>query len=646
MENTNSVQDEQFGKKKAENTMSPENSNEQANPHEAVEDFESNAAEMLLPESVEIPDELKDEGEDDELAEPSQPSADYSGLSKDQLVEQLKRLIQGKSIEDVKNDVESIKICFYKKYKSEFDLKRNEFVAAGGKAEEFKLEDASEQRLKELIILYKEQRRSHNQTQEQEKQNNLKAKLQIIEEIKELTNSHEKLHDTYSRFRELQKQWRETGMVPQKNVTDLYENFNHNVEKFYDFLKLNKELRDLDLKKNLEQKITLCERAEELLLEPSVLKAFKILQDYHTQWREIGPVAPEKRNEVWERFKAATTKVNKAYQDFFEKQKDDQKKNLELKTQICEKAEETLQHENKTLQEWDEKSKAMIELQQLWRTIGFAPRKDNNRIYQRFHDACNEFFKNKKEFFGRIKEEQNKNYQLKLDICMQAESYRDSTDWKRATDELILLQRRWKQIGPVPKKYSEVVWRRFRAACDSFFNRKSEFFATIDQTYEDNFNKKMALVEEIKKYELKEEVEQSFVDLKEFQQRWSEIGFVPLQKKEEIQKAYREAIDAQFNKMKIDDGKRRMMKFKNKIEGLSSSPKGNNKMNFERDKYITRLRKLESEIKLWENNIGFFAKSKNAQAMINDVQQKIEAAKVEIKQLEDQINLIDNMTKD
>lgn len=645
MDHTNAVQDEQFSHK-AENTT------EAATVHEAEDNLQNNLQDNQLEaehqeSEMHVIDEEFTESEHEQSVEINeQTTSVFADMSKEQLVNTLNDLLHKKTIEEIKDEVELIKTLYYKKHKAEFDQKKTEFIAQGGKSEDFKFEDISENRLKELIVKYKEQRRVYNEHAESEKQHNLEIKLGIIENIKTLANGNEALHDTYNHFRELQKQWKATGPVPQKNVKDLYENYNLYVEKFYDFVKLNKELRDLDLKKNLQQKIELCEKAEELLLDSSVINAFNNLQDFHTHWREIGPVAADKREEVWERFKAVTTKINKAYQEHFERQKEEQKKNLEIKTNLCEKAEELLNQQIETMQSWEEKSKEMIELQQLWRTIGFANRKDNNKIYQRFQEACNEFFQKKKLFFSKIKEEQSKNYQLKLDLCIQAEDLKENEDWKKITDEFIQLQKKWKQIGPVPRKSSEIIWKRFRNACDYFFNKKTEYFANIDNTYEENLNKKLALIEEIKTYVFGDEVEKCFIDIKQFQSRWSEIGFVPLQKKEELSKIYREAIDNLFNKMKVDDGKRQMMKFKNKIDSIANTPKSNNKMYFERDKFISRLRKLEGDIKLWENNIGFFSKSKNAQALVNDVQSKIDEAKTEIKTLEAKITMIDTMIKE
>jgi len=598
-----------------------------------------------------VPEELRELDDPDEFLPEDHHAIknelDLSSLSKDELVSFFQKILNEKPVEAIKNEVESVKINYYKKHKTEIEKQKKEFVDAGGKFEEFELpEDTSEINLKELIRKYKELKAELSQKIEKEREENLKIKQRIIEEIKDLVNGNDSLNETYNKFKDLQAKWKSVGPVPPQYVNDLYENYNHNVEKFYDLIKISKELRDLDLKKNLELKIKLSEKAEELLMEPSIIKAFRLLQDYHNQWREIGPVPHDKRTETWERFKLATSKINKAHQEYFEKEKETQIKNLDVKTGLCEKAEEILNSEILNIKDWEEKSQAIIDLQTLWRTIGFAPKKDNNRIYERFHSACDEFFKKKREFFGKIKEEQNNNLKLKLDLCMQAEALKDSNDWRKTTDELIQLQRKWKETGPVPRKHSDQVWKRFRAACDTFFNNKTAFYSTIDVTYEDNLKLKINLVEEIENFILAEDMEQNFTTLKEFQRKWSEIGFVPLQKKEEISNRYRKAVDQLFDKLKLDDSKRRLIKFKSKVDSISSAPKSENILRRDREKFITHLKKLESDIQLWENNIGFFAKSKNAEAMIKDVQSKIDEAKEEIKVLEEKIRLIDNMSKD
>jgi len=482
-----------------------------------------------------------------------------------------------------------------------------------------------------------------NQKQEVEKHKNLQEKYKIIDEIKELVNRNESINDTFHQFRDLQNRWRSVGVVPQANLKDLWETYHHYVEIFYDFIKINKDLRDLDLKKNLEIKIGICEKAENLLLEPSIIRAFKSLQKLHEQWRETGPVPQESKTEIWERFKNITGKINKSHQEYFENLKDSQKQNLDSKTTLCERAEELANHEINSPKDWEQCYQEMIELQKVWRSIGFAPKKDNNRIYGRFRTACDNFFVRKREYFAHNKEEQQNNLQLKTDLCIQAEDLKDSTEWKASSEDLINLQKKWKEIGPVPRKHSDQIWKRFRSACDHFFHRKSQHFNTIDSQYEDNLKLKINLIAEIESFETTDNPEENFQKLKDYQRLWSEVGFVPMKNKEEIQKKYRDAINKHFDNLKIDEGKKNLLKFKNKIENLSSKHQGGYKIELERDKYINKLKQLENDVVLWENNIGFFAKSKNAEGMIAEVKRKIEQGKEEIKLLEDKIRMIDGI---
>lgn len=582
----------------------------------------------------------------DGTEENEEPSEDYSQFSKHELVQKLDDILKHVPIEKIRLSVESIKVNFYKKHKADIEKLRKEAEEAGEEATFTPEPDPLEERLKELLKKYRDSRTELNHKLESEKQKNLKEKYRIIEEIKELVNRKESINDTFHQFRELQNQWRSIGVVPQQNIKDLWDTYHHYVEIFYDFIKINKDLRDLDLKKNLEAKMGICEKAEELLLEPSIIKAFKVLQKLHEQWREVGPVPQEMKTEIWERFKAITSKINKKHQEYFEELKQSQKKNLESKTILCERAEEISNAEIKSPKDWEQYYQEMIELQKVWRTIGFAPKKDNNRIYNRFRAACDGFFNHKREYFAQNKEEQNNNLQLKLDLCLQAESLMDSTEWKATTEDLINLQKKWKEIGPVSRKHSDQVWKRFRAACDHFFTNKAKHFSTIDSQYDENLKLKSALIQEIETFEAGDDAEDNFQKLKDFQRRWSEIGFVPLKNKEEVQKRYREAINKHFDNLKVDESSKNLLKFKNKIENLSHKPKGERKVLVERDKSINRLKQLESDIIVWENNIGFFAKSKNAESMIAEVQRKIQQAKDEIEMIEKKVHLIDDMDEE
>jgi len=580
-------------------------------------------------------------------AVPEATEFDYSTLSRQDLVNRLQELINSLHVQDIMADVDHIKLNFYKKFKQETEQKRKKFVEDGGNIEDFQVaEDPLENQIKELLKTYRSRKSDYNKNIESVKHDNLKLKYEVIEKIKDLVNRKESINKTFQEFRELQKEWRSIGLVPQSSLKDLWDNYNYHVEKFYDYIKINKELRDLDLKKNLEAKIRICEKAESLLLEPSVLNAFKSLQKFHDQWREIGPVPAEKRSEIWDRFREATYKINKKHQQYFEDLKNTQKKNLEQKKILCEKAEEINHQVLTTQKQWDEKSKELIELQKVWRTIGFAPKKDNNKIYMRFREACDTFFNLKRDYYTQNKEMQLNNLQMKTELCIQAELLRENTDWKKTTDELINLQKKWKEIGPVPKKYSEQIWRRFRAACDWFFEKKSEYFKNIDKTYEVNLQKKDELIREIETFVASDKIEENFKKLNEFQRRWTEIGYVPFGNKEELQERYRIAINNRFDSLKIDENQKNLLKFQNRLDSIMQKPNQGAKLQQEREKCIIRLQQLNSDIVLWENNIGFFAKSKNADSMIRDINNKINNTKATIKLLESKIEMIDNLDTD
>ena len=570
------------------------------------------------------------------------PQVDYSGYSKHELVETLGLIIENRPTLEIRDDVERLKILFYKKLKSESEQRKNEFLEGGGKIEEYRQwVDPDDARVKYLLEKYKEKKTDYNKVQEAEKYENLKKKYDIIDKIKDLVNREESINKTFHDFRSLQNEWHSIGVVPQTSLKDLWENYHHYVEIFYDYIKINKELRDLDLKKNLESKVLLCEKAEELLLEPNPVNAFRLLQDFHNQWREIGPVPQESKNEIWERFKEATSQINKRHHEYFEKQKDDQKKNLEAKIALCEEVDAINLMEIKNFKEFDERADKVVELQKMWRTLGFAPKKQNNKVYQRFRDACDAFFEKKRGFYADNKEIQLNNLQLKTELCIQAEALQESTDWKATSDALIKLQKEWKEIGPVPRKQSERCWKRFRKACDYFFNKKTEFFAALDTSYEDNLKAKLAIIEELEKFEPGADVQAAFEHLKELQRKWSEIGFVPFNLKDEITNKYRAAINKEFDKLKIGDDDKSILKYKTKLDNLKANPKASRKVRNERDKFFTKIKQLESDIVLWENNIGFFAKSTNADTMIREVEDKIESAKKLIKTLEEKVKMID-----
>ncbi len=558
-------------------------------------------------------------------------------MNKLELVEYFAGILENKPVQTLRYDVEAVKVAFYKKHRAEVEDAKKNFVEQGGTTEEFvPAVDAEEVRLKEYFAIYRAKREEYMAGLEKSKEENLRVKLQIIEELKTLVATGETVGQTFQTFRALQQRWKEAGAVPQANVKDVWETYNLHVENFYDFVKINKELRDLDLQRNLESKTALCEAAEALAGEESVVVAFRKLQDLHEQWREIGPVAREQKDAIWERFKEASSRINRRHQEYFEGIKEEQKKNLALKTELCEKAEELSTEMLTTRKEWNKASERLIEIQKVWKTIGFAPKKENAKIYERFRAACDKFFELKRSFYEGVKTEMEHNLQLKVEICEAAETIQDSEQWKKSADELIELQKRWKEIGPVSRRHSDAVWKRFRAACDHFFARKSAHFAGVDAEHTANLEKKNALLAEIESFDISGG---SIEDIKEFQRRWSEIGYVPIREKDALQKRYRAAIDKLFATLRGGDRERRAENFRNKI----STMKGNGgKLRSERDRLYNKVKQLEADIATLENNIGFFSRSKGAEALIRDVENKIERAKQEMADTIEKINLIDS----
>ncbi len=562
--------------------------------------------------------------------------ANLAEMGKSEIVEYFAGLLESKPVHTLRYDVEAVKVAFYKKHRAEVDVLKARFVEEGGAAEEFAAPvDGDEVRLKELYGIYRTRREEYMASLEKNKEENLKVKLQIIEELKALVEAGDTAGQSFQTFRQLQQRWKEAGVVPQNHVKEIWETYNLHVENFYNVVKINKELRDLDLQRNLEAKVALCEAAEALAGEESIVAAFRKLQDLHEQWREVGPVAVEHKDAIWERFKEASSRINRQHQEYFEGIKEEQKKNLALKTELCERAEALVGEMLTSRKEWNKASEKLIEIQKVWKTIGFAPKKDNAKIYERFRKACDNFFELKRGFYEGIKTEMEHNLQLKLEICEAAEAIKDSEQWKKSVDELIALQKRWKDIGPVSRRHSDAVWKRFRAACDHFFARKSEHFASVDAVHAENLAKKNELLAEIEAYDI---TGGSIENIKEFQRRWSEIGYVPLKEKEALQKRYREAIDRLFGVLRSGDRERGAERFRNKLNSM----KGNGgKLRSERERLFNKVKQLESDIATLENNIGFFSRSKGAEALIRDVEHKIERAKQDMAATIEKIHLID-----
>ena len=573
--------------------------------------------------------------ETEEEAEAVSHNDTLTNLSEAELVALFAQRLESEPIQTLRPIVEAIKIAFYKQHRAKVEAERKAFIEQGGNEEEFTpTVDNDEVRFKELFAVYRNERDRHIAELEASKEENLKLKLQIIEELKELVNSDENTSTTFARFRELQSKWKEIGLVPQQSVKDLWETYNLHVENFYNYIKINRELRDLDLKKNYEAKLSLCEQAEELTLETQIVEAFRKLQKLHDEWRETGPVALEYKEALWERFKEASSRINKRHQEHFETLKNEQTKNLALKTELCEKTEALATRAMLSRKDWNKASEELLEIQKIWKTIGYAPKKENNRIYERFRAACDKFFENKRDFYAGVKSEMEHNLAIKLELCAEAEALSVSEDWKHATEELIALQARWKQAGPVSRRHSDTIWKRFRAACDKFFERKAEHFSSVDSVHEENLKLKQALLEEMRGADIKAG---GFEAIKEYQRRWSQIGFVPIKQKDAVQKEYKSIVDAMFATLRSSERDRSMNRFKERVQNM----KGGNQLRSEREKLTNKLRQMEQDIALLENNIGFFSKSKNAEALIADVREKIERAKSDMASIIEKIRVID-----
>lgn len=556
------------------------------------------------------------------------------------LLEILAADIQQMPLAQLKGRIETIKVLFYKIVRARDEVNRAKFIEEGGVADEYKAAVSPEEtRLKELLTIYRTRRDSAVQATEEQKAANYAAKLELIEELKSLVDSTETMGQTFAAFREIQNKWKEIGIVPIANTKDLWETYHHHTENFYNFIKINKELRDLDLKRNYEAKLELCERAEALMEVESATSAFNELQKLHDLYREAGPVAAEYKEQLWERFKAASSRINKRHQEYYDSLREEQEHNLALKEELCTKVEEFAALPLTSVAEWNSVQDQITELQKVWKTIGFAPKKDNNRIYERFRAACDKFFAAKRAFFGTMRSEMDENLQVKTDLCVMAETLAESDDWKATTDALIELQKRWKASGAVSRRHSDAIWKRFRAACDKFFERKSAHFKDSDSSYADNLAAKLAIIDELVALESAEDL--SFDKLKEVMGRFTAIGFVPIKQKESISKRYKEVVDRLFERLRAAEGSSRIERYKERVGQMRSASSGQGRVSSERDKLYKKMKDLQAEIATLENNIGFFAKSKNAGALVEGVERKIEKIRTEVEEVVAKIALID-----
>ncbi len=568
---------------------------------------------------------------------------DYDQLNKQELVDLLEEVVQETDATKIKNQVAQIKVSFYRRNKEDIENKKQDFIASGGDEESYEhILDPLEIRFQNAFNIYRHNKAKFAQELENIKQANLKEKYRILEDLKNLINSEETLKKTYDEFQTLQEEWKQVGLVPASELNDLWQNYHFLVEKFFDKVRINKELRDLDLKKNLEKKIELCEKAEDLLKEDSILKSFKLLQKYHEEWREVGPVPRENNEEDWERFKDATEKINERRREHYKELQEVQKQNLEAKENLCEQAELLISEMDcSSISDWDKATHKVDGLMKSWKSVGRAPKSKNDEIWKRFKVSLDSFYEQKRIFFSEIKKQQVENYNLKQKLCERAEELQESDSWKITTDELIGLQKEWKKIGPVPRKFSDKIWKRFRAACDIFFERKSEFYKERRHEEEENLKKKLDVIEAIKSYKTTKSKDDDIEALKDFQKQWHEIGHVVFKEKDKIYKQFKTAVNELSSRLGISNADVSISNFENKIENIKNSSDTEHSLLKERAFLVNKLKKLKDDIILWENNIGFFSDSKKSNVFKAEFEKKIEDAKKNQYTIQDKIKLID-----
>ena len=540
-----------------------------------------------------------------------------------------------------KQELDALKQAFYKIHKANVAAARAQFIENGGEPEAFlPTPNVLEDEFKAAMNVIKQKRAELQAELDQQKEENLQKKQEILERIKALSATPEEANQAYKEFKELQNQWKELTLVPAEKANELWKTYQLYVEQYYDQLKLNNEFREYDFKKNLEIKTRLCETAEKLNEEADVISAFQQLQALHQEFKETGPVAKELREEIWARFKAASTAVNKRHQQYFEELKQKEEENLAHKTALCEKIEAIDLTAIKTAAAWEAQTQQIIEMQKEWRTIGFAPQKMNVKIFERFRGACDRFFTEKAAFFKRLKEEQAQNLAKKTELCEKAEALKDSTDWKATADKLMQIQKEWKTIGAVPKKHSESLWQRFIGACDYFFEQKGKNTASQRGEEKENLQKKEQVIEKLKALLESDEEENKQDAVRELMKEWNEIGFVPFKEKDKIYKAYHETVNQLFTALNMSAARRRMDNFKNNLK--NDAKEGGQGLSRERERLVRAYENKRSEIKTYENNLGFLTcSSKKGSSLLNEMNKKMEKLKDELNLIGEKIAAID-----
>ena len=575
----------------------------------------------------------------------AEPVVDYSSMGREELLAAFNELLQD-DIARIRNRAAAIRNQFNVLNKEVEKQAFETFLAEGGNKEDYKpANDAVAEAFYKAYDTYRARRQKMQEEIDAQKAANLEAKKQILEDLRVLIDKDEEtLKQTYDEFNAIQEKWKAIGEVPRDQMNDLWQNYHFLIEQFFNKVKINKELRMLDLKRNLEQKIQLCERAEELIVETSVVKAFKALQELRAQWREIGPVPTEQNEETWQRFNNAANQIDERRREYYDQRKEELDQNLLAKQALIEKAEELTKEQPQSTKGWNDTTAALDELLKLWKSIGPVPREQNEEIWGKFKGIIDKHYADKKLHFGQLRDEQTENYNKKLDLCLKAEAIAKREDWKKATEELLQLQAEWKTIGVTSRKVSDKIWHRFRSACDEFFAKKGEYFKDIRSNESENLAKKTAIIEEIKACQFGDDKDENLKAIKDFQRRWMEIGHVPMKDKDRIQKEYRTLLDGIFDQLKISAREAEENRFRDRIRNHGEN--NQHYLNSEKDELMKKIEKMRADLNLWENNLGFLASSKQADLLKEEFEKKMQHTRQQIALLEAKIRILDEAAEE
>ena len=573
-----------------------------------------------------------------------EPEVNYEGMNREELVAAFTELMQNE-VHTIKNRVAALRNRFNELNREVQKAAYEAFLAEGGNKDDYEEKnDGVAEAFHRLYDQYRARRQQYMEAIEEQKKKNLEAKQGLIEEMRGLIDSEEEsVKASLDKFNAIQERWKAIGEVPREQMNDLWQNYHFQIEQFFNKLKINRELRALDQKRNLEQKIQLCEQAEELIMETSMTKAFKGLQELRARWKEIGPVPVEQNEEIWQRFCNATNQIDERRREYYEQRKEELDNNLLAKQALIDKAVELTETTPKSTKEWNDLTAALDELLKVWKTIGPVPREVNEEIWTKFKGMIDKHYEEKKEYFGAIRDEQNENYQKKIDLCLKAEAIAKREDWKKATEELLQLQQEWKSIGSTSRKVSDKVWQRFRGACDEFFAKKGEFFAERRTSEKENLEQKEAILRELKEHQFGDNREENLAAIKDFQRRWAEVGFVPMADKERLHKEFRGEIDRSFEQLKISAREAEETAYRERIRNAAGDAR--KFVNNEKQELHDKIEKLRSDLNLWENNLGFLANSKQADLLKQEFEKKMQGARQQIALMQAKLRILNDAEK-